>query len=313
MVNKSSGTKKIILSMLRNSDSSVSGEQMSEKLGISRVAIWKHIKTLKELGYKIVGSSTGYILQPDNDFLYSWEFDTNADLYMTYKELSSTMEKAKEEAEKKCSPFKTIIAETQSAGKGQADRNWQSDKGGLYFTTILRPQLPSAYTYLYTFAATAVLSEVIRSLYNLEAEAKWPNDLLINGKKIAGVLTENHSKGTKINWLNLGIGINANNNPQLSNAESLKNLCGRKIDRKELLTTFEKRYKATIETSTPDEICNLWKRNNQTINSRLDLKSGTGECFKGIAIDIDRTGSLLIMQSNNKVKQALFGDLYIKE
>lgn len=286
---------------------------MSERLGISRVAVWKHIKSLQQMGYAIEGSASGYSLEDDIDHLYSWEFSSSRDNYITFKNLDSTMNIAREKADKGCPSFTTIIAETQNAGKGSADRIWHSNEGGLYFTMVLKPELPSAYHYIYTLAATAALKKTIEKLYNISTGSKWPNDLMYQDKKIAGILTEMHSKGNKINWLNLGVGINVNNHPGLVNSCSIKEISGIRHDRKNLLTSFEDQYKKIIKDNKPSEIRRLWKQGNLTLDKEIILKSETGDVIKGVSTDIDAAGSLLIKDSKNKIQQALFGDIYIKE
>ena len=313
MVNERANPKKIILSLLRDSNETVSGQKMSIKLGISRVAVWKHIKALQELGYAISSTSSGYKLEKEKNHLYSWEFENSHDNYQTFKKLSSTMDKAREEVEKGCKTYTTIIAETQSAGRGRADRTWKSDEGGLYFTSILRPELPSAYLYIYTFAASIVLKRSIFQLYHVQSELKWPNDILHNGKKLAGILTESNIRGDRINWLNLGIGVNVNNTPSLENSCSINSIKGTDQDRKILLTTFEINFKKLIKSHTPGEIRSLWLMDNLSINKNINMKSSTGQRFNGVIETVDSGGSLIIREKNNKVKQALFGDIFIRQ
>ena len=313
MVNQETDKKKVILSMLRNSSKCVSGQDISNRLNVSRVTVWKHIKVLQELGYKIEGSSQGYTLKEESDRLYSWEFESNRYNYQTYRELSSTMDVARDKAVSGCEEYTTIIAETQSAGKGRGDKNWISNEGGLYFTTILRPSLPSSYHYVFTFAATSVLCEIIKENYSIPVKVKWPNDIMIDEYKICGVLSETHMFGDRINWLNLGIGINVNNDPQLKTSSSLKKITGLQYDRKELLTTFEDKYKKLIMENSPEEIRKKWKNDNYSLNKKIHLKTISGQIFKGTAIDLDATGALIIKNNKNELKQALFGDNYIKQ
>ncbi|MDA3809794.1 MAG: biotin--[acetyl-CoA-carboxylase] ligase [Spirochaetaceae bacterium] len=312
MVNNKNSTKVKILSMLRNSPDFVSGQKMSDHLGISRVAVWKHIKSLQELGYRINGSSTGYTLIDDKDLLYSWEFHKNRENYQTFSELISTMNTARDEVEKGCDSFTTIIAEKQSAGRGRGNHIWQSNEGGLYFTTIIKPELPLAYHYLYILAAAVAIREAVEELYRIPAKSKWPNDILFEEKKLAGVLAEFQASGDRIKWLNLGVGINVNNINNIENSCSIKEIIGSKQDRRILLTTFEDKYKKILSDSGPVEILNRWKKNNYTLNKKIQLKSITGKLFKGIAEDIDSSGSLMIKDNNKNITKALFGDLFIQ-
>lgn len=299
--------------MMRDSRGPVSGEQMSTSLSISRVAVWKHIKSLQELGYSIEGTPSGYILYDTGDHLYSWEFDSPRKNYHTYRELNSTMDMARRKAEENCDNFTTVIAETQNEGRGRGNRKWESDEGGLYFTTVLRPQLPSAYHYIYTLAATTVICETVRELCSVDLQTKWPNDVLAgNNRKISGVLTEIHMTGDSISWLNLGVGINVNNNPGLEKSSSLKDLCGRPVSRRDILTLFENKYRKLLDSINPADVRSRWAGNSCTINKKIELHTGSGRILKGTAEGIDESGSLLIRDNSNKVKQALFGDLYIQ-
>ena len=299
--------------MLRNTSGAVSGQKIADKLMVSRVAVWKQIKSLQELGYHIEGTPSGYYLNEQMDHLFSWEFEKEKENYHIYRELNSTMEIAREKAEENCDGFTTIVAEKQSSGKGRGNRTWLSNEGGLYFTMILRPELPSAYHYVYTLGATAVLSEIINRDFNIPVSAKWPNDILYKDLKICGILNEMHISGDSIKWLNLGVGINVNNPPPLESGTSFKAISGLDYDRKNLLFTFEEQYKKLLRENLPEQIRQKWKTGNYTINRKIHLKTSSGQSFSGIAEDIDATGALLIKDKQNKIKQALFGDIYLKQ
>ncbi len=314
MVNKKTNTKKYILDLLRENSGTVSGQEISDNLQISRVALWKQIKSLRELGYDIEGRSTGYILREasDTDHLYSWEFDSEQTDFHTYKQLTSTMDIARINAEKGCRSYSTYIAEKQIDGRDRNGSKWISNEGGLYFTTVIRPNTPPAYCYLHTLAATAVICEVLQELYNIKAQAQWPNDVLIDDKKISGVLAEMHTTGNSVNWLNLGVGINVNNRTDLDRSCSLEEKSGFKQDRRKLISAFQKRFKSILSDNTTAEIRNYWKRYSGTIDRNIALKSSTGRLLKGKAENIDESGALLIRNGKNEIEQALFGDLYIK-
>jgi len=315
MVNVNKSSKKIILDLLRDSSMPVSGQQISGILNISRVAVWKQIKSLQELGYKIEGTSTGYKLGEDlnEDHLYSWEFETARSNYHTYRELNSTMDTAREKAVKGCPGFTTVIAERQNNGRGRGGKKWESDEGGLYFTSVIRPRLPSPYNYIYTLAATAAICDVFKDLYQIEAQTKWPNDVQINGKKISGILTEIHMNGDVMNWLNLGVGINVNNTLQLAGSSSLKEVIGNRQDRRKLLTAFERGFRSILDQNTPREIRNYWKQYCALMNQNILLKTAGGRVVQGKVENIDESGALLIRNKRNELEQALFGDFYIKE
>lgn len=314
MVNKNILTKKYILDLLRANSAIVSGQDISDSLQVSRVALWKQIKSLRELGYDIEGSSTGYKLHETNntDHLYPWEFDLEQTDFQTFRQVNSTMDIARVNAEKGCKNFATFIAEKQIDGRDLHGSKWISHEGGLYFTTVIRPNTPPAYSYLHTLAATAVICELLQELYNIKAQARWPNDVLIDNKKIAGVLAEMHSIGNSVNWLNLGVGINVNNRTDLNQSCSLEERSGFKQDRRKLLSAFDKRFQSILSDNSSTAIRNYWKKYSGSINRNIILRSASGRELKGKVENIDESGALLIRNKKNGIEQALFGDLYIK-
>jgi len=311
MVNEKSSSRKIILSMLKNSSAPVSGEVISQHIGVSRVAVWKQIKNLQELGYPIESSPAGYTLENGIDHLYPWEFDGGKENYKAYRELDSTMNKARELALKGCSDFTTVLAEKQNRGRGRGSKTWDSREGGLYFTWILQPDLPLAYHYIYTIGAAAVLSRTIRELTGLETWTKWPNDLLSSKGKIAGFLTEMECSGDRISWLNIGVGINANNEADQRGRSSLKELSGSTIDRKSLLNLFEQNFRQLLRSENPQTIRRLWERESSTIGKNVLLQSRYEGTFSGRAAALSPAGSLII-RNRDKETQAPFGDTYTK-
>lgn len=313
MVNDQNFKRQTILSMLRNADKPLSGQLLAENLDVSRVAVWKQINSLKELGYDIVSTPNGYILEKDSDHLYSWEFSEERENYHSYKVLNSTMEQAALQAEQGCPSFTTIVAETQTGGKGRGDRTWISSDGGLYFTWVIRAELPLAYHYIYTLAAAIAITQTAGELYNIELETKWPNDVFRQGKKVAGILAEMKCSGDSLTWLNLGIGINVNNDPSLKSGISLSEIAGRSLDRKEILTTLESSFKNILSEYSPEEIRNIWSRQSCTIGKTVTLKPAKGPLIEGNALNLDAAGALVVETDKGIKQQALFGDHYIKE
>lgn len=298
--------------MLRNSDKPLSGERISEKLNVSRVAVWKQIKTLKDLGYHISSSSSGYTLDENTDHLYSWEFEGGKEHYQAFRELDSTMDLAREYAREGCTDFTTVVAESQKKGRGRGSHQWISPEGGLYFTWVIKAGLPLAYHYIYTFGAAAALVQSVRALTGIELSTKWPNDVYRGDKKVAGFLTEMETSGDSLKWLNLGIGINVNNEETSPIGISLKEINGSVLDRRDLLTQFEKTYRSLLRENNPEEIRKLWCRKSLTLGKKVALKTADKRLLEGTAKTIDSSGSLIIENKNNKTQQALFGDLYVK-
>ena len=179
-----------ILKLLTTDAGIVSGQALSDALGISRVAIWKHIQKLQALGYDINATAKGYRLDNSPDVLYPWEFPGRESKIVYYPELPSTMEAAKELARKDCPHFTTVVAERQTSGRGRLQREWISEKGGLYFTMVLRPDLPPVLSFRVSFLASVTLAVILHEIFGIDARVKWPNDILVEERKISGMLSE---------------------------------------------------------------------------------------------------------------------------
>jgi len=297
--------RKGILRALYQAKGYISGELISKRLGISRVAVWKHIQTLKREGYIIDASPKGYKLISSPDLLLPDEFIGLRQKVYYLKEVSSTMDVAKKLAKRGKEAI--VIAETQTSGRGRLGRRWHSEKGGIYFTIILRPKIGPAHAQIINLMAAVSVARAIRALFNLEAKLKWPNDVLIRGKKVCGILAEMEAEMDVIKFVNLGIGINANNPISLyeEGATSIKEELGRDISRKELLmcvlNEIEKR-----KSLLGEEIISEWKALSSTINKKVRIIM-QDEVVEGEAIDIDTDGAL-ILRANKGIRRIIAGD-----
>jgi len=307
--------KEQILKALRECSDYLSGEILSEQLGISRVSIWKHIRNLKKDGYVIRASPRGYRLVSSPDLLLPYEFPDLEQRIHYFPEIGSTMDAARELARKGAGEGTIVIAEAQAHGRGRLSREWLSPKGGIYFTLILRPSISPAYAPRINLMASVAVAATIRKLFGLKAELKWPNDVLIEGRKVCGILAEMDAEMDVVNFVNVGIGINANTSvPQFEKtATSLKDTLGREISRKEFLSVLlgeiERRQALLMEADLLEE----WKKLSGTLNKYVRILS-LGEVIVGRAIDIDTTGALIIRKRNGSLKKALAGDcIHLKE
>jgi len=307
--------KRQILKALRECSDYLSGETLSEQLGISRVSVWKHIRSLKKDGYVIEASPRGYRLVSYPDLLLPYEFPGLEQRIHYFPEIGSTMDAARELAKKGVGEGTIVIAEAQAHGRGRLSREWLSPKGGIYFTLILRPSISPAYAPRINLMASVAVATTIRKLFGLNAELKWPNDVLIGGRKVCGILAEMDAEMDVVNFVNVGIGINANASvPQFEKtATSLKDALGREISRKEflsvLLMEIERRQALLMEADLLDE----WKKLSGTLNKYVRILS-PGEVIVGRAIDIDTTGALIIRKRNGSLKKALAGDcIHLRE
>ena len=300
-----------ILNILRTERDVVSGETLSAYLKISRVSIWKHIKKLREFGYPIHATPKGYCLKNDPDVLYPWEFG-NRELKIHYfDEVTSTMDVAGNLARNNAPHFTVVIAGRQSKGRGRLKRTWVSSQGGLYFTMILRPKIPPVLSSRVNFAASMILARTLRNRYHIDARVKWPNDILVHEKKVAGLLSEMEAETDRVTFINIGMGINVNNDPSFREpmATSLKKIIGRKVSRKELLSEFLDEFEHRMDTGTLDNVISEWKTHTMTIGRQVTIVT-THDEFKGIAMDVDNTGALELKLGDGSIKKIVYGDCF---
>lgn len=152
------------------------------------------------------------------------------------------MDRAKEHALEGCPDFTIVVAEKQEKGRGRLNRDWKSQTGGLYFSIVLRPELPPAMMHQVSFTASVCLVEVLRDHYQINATIKWPNDILVGDRKICGMLCEMEVEADMVKYLNIGMGININHLPKIKDVKtaSIKQLTGQKVSRKAFLKQFIK-------------------------------------------------------------------------
>ena len=298
-----------ILKALRESGDYLSGETLSKQLGISRVSIWKHIRSLKVDGYIIEASPKGYRLVSSPDLLLPCEFPGLEQGIHYFQEIGSTMDAARELTKRGAGEGTIVIAEAQTHGRGRLSREWLSPEGGIYFTLILRPKISPAYASRINLMAAVAVAATIRKLFGLKAELKWPNDVLIEGRKVCGILAEMDAETDVINFVNLGIGINANTSvPRFEKmATSLKDALGKEISRKEFLSALLLEIKRRQALLMEEDLLEEWKKLSVTLNKDVKVIA-PGEVIVGRAIDVDTTGALIIRDMNGSLRNAVAGD-----
>ena len=313
MVNEIKDKKKEILELLYQArGKTLSGVKISEAIQISRVGVWKHINALKESGFPIDSKSRGYLLSDPEDLLLPFCFDQAlTDRIHYFQEVGSTMDKAKALAREGAPHLTCVIAENQTKGRGRLNRQWVSSRGGLWFTLILKPDLPPALVYMYNFAASLCLSRVLNRLFDVNVSVKWPNDLLLGGQKLAGMLSEMETRADMVKFLAIGIGINVNNNPESKEftAISLKNALGHRVSRKQILTKFLYEFQNRIQKMDSSDIIDQWKKQTSTIGSRVRVET-IDTIYKGRAVDVDETGALIIEDDQKKSRKIIYGDCF---
>ena len=288
MTERTKDNKMIILDILKKSSGPVSGEELSRITSISRVAVWKHINSLKEHGYDIDSSRDGYLLNKEKDLLQKWEFPRYKDRIRFFPELDSTMRKAREAALNGAADRTIIAAEKQTAGIDSRGEKWESDEGGLYFTLILRPSLPLSCYNLITLGAAAGIHSYLKSL-DIESFCRWPNKILAGERKISGVLTEVSGLPDRIEYALVGIGFNINN---ISSGISLKDILDKEFPRKkalnDLLTDIFCIYDSGFE-----KVPELWSSCISSLDEIMQFRIGS-RIIKGHFSSVTREGNLVI-------------------
>ncbi len=312
MGNKTS-TKEKIFALLKECDDVLSGERISAVLGISRVSVWKHIKRMVAGGLPIASSSRGYRLVSDPDSLNPLEFGDRAGRIHFFRETVSTMDEATTLARAGCPDFTVAVADRQSAGRGRMERVWVSESGGLYFTVVVRPDIPVVEASLVNLAAAVEMAELLRTAYKVPAVLKWPNDILVNGLKICGILSRMETEGERIAYLSIGVGLNVNNDApeQELPAVSVKVVAGHDVPRREILTDFLDRFEKRLGQFDAQSVIADWKKNNMTIGNQVIVKTFKDK-VQGRATDIDPGGGLILQLEDGSLQTIVHGDCFQK-
>jgi len=317
---------KILGELYDNKGAYVSGEVLRTKLGVSRTAIWKHINALKEEGYNIQTiPRKGYMLLEMEDKLLSKEIEvllSNNNIgqkIIYFDSIGSTNSYAKQEADN-LMDGSVVLCEEQLEGRGRRGRGWSSPKGtGIWMSIVLKPNIPPTEGVKMTQIAAAAVCKSIRELTGLNALIKWPNDIVINGKKICGILTEMAGELNEIRYIIVGIGINVNTNDfphELKDmATSLLIEGHKKIDRKELvvniLKNFEVLYNTYIEDLIFDETLNIVRSYSAVLGKQIRIIQGNIE-KRAKAIDIDTEGLLLVEMEDGSRQLISSGEVSIR-
>lgn len=315
---------KVLNLLYKNQDNYLSGQDLSEKLGVSRTSIWKYINYFKEAGYKIESSSKlGYRLVKAPDILLPEEIDLGLKTkfmgreIIHYDQVKSTNQIAKDQAENNASEGTIVIAEKQSAGKGRVGRKFSSPQGGIWLSCVLRPNLKPVLATRATYIVSFALAKTIDKLTTLRPKIKWPNDILINGSKVSGILTEMGAELDQINYLIVGIGINANiakdklPKDVSDRATTLYHELEAPINR----VQFVQEFLAEIETSYSQindfkAVLKNWKDYAYTLGQEVVVSSSRKE-FYGTAVDIADDGALII-DIDGREKKVYSGDVSLR-
>jgi BirA family biotin operon repressor/biotin-[acetyl-CoA-carboxylase] ligase len=301
----------------------VSGEELARRTAITRAAIWKHIKNLKSRGYDIEAvRHQGYRLVATPDSLSPEQITpllmgSPIGANIVYrKTVDSTNDLAKELAEKGAPEGTVVIAEEQTSGKGRLDRGWVSPPGGIWLSVILRPETPLMEAARFTLLAAVAAAKTIEAL-GLMPEIKWPNDILLDGRKVSGILLELNGQLGKVNYLVIGFGINANIDEDLlppeirAGATTLRACTSRIVDRRAiavtLLTQLEDGYRQ-LTSGGWDAVLAEWTKRCRMIGRTVRLATFHGN-IDGEFTGIDEFGALVLRLPGGQLKTFSAGDV----
>lgn len=319
-----------ILSALRENPDGVSGAELAEQLGISRAAIWSRIEELRSLDYDIeAGPHFGYRLVSAPDALHA--DDLLARLGKTkvigrdirvFEKTTSTNDVIERLARDGVREGVVVFAESQTKGRGRLGRKWVSpERKGLWFSILLRPDLRPPETTQLTIASATALRRAIQSETGLKPEIKWPNDILVGRKKVAGILTELSAELDRVKHVILGIGVDVNLGagefpPELRKlATSLKIESGKAISRPELAAAILReldfdyaRIRAGKFTAVADE----WETQCATIGHEVAIQIG-GREIRGRAESLDDDGALIVRTEHGRLERIIGGDVALEK
>ncbi len=300
----------LIIEILKEAKEPVSGEVIAKRLGISRTAVWKNIKVLKEEGYQIETTRKGYKLIDLPDFIDKAMLKVLKYKVYYFKKVTSTMEIARELGEK--GEEALIIAETQTSGRGRLGRDWISPLGGIWMSLLIKPLLSLKEAFHLTYIASLAIGLSIKELTSLNIKLKWPNDVLYSEKdkekKLAGILLELKAEVDQLKYAIIGMGINVNN--QISTLEpygiSLKEILGKDINREELIIKIIKKIDNYLKKPF-EKVLRDWKELSSTLGREVKIFQPQRE-IRGTALDIAEDGALIIKTEDGKLEKVYSGD-----
>ena len=319
-----------ILSALRAHPDGVSGAQLAEQLAISRAAIWSRIEELRQVGFDISASPhVGYRIVSEPDALLA--DDLLARLGKTkvvgrdirvFEQTTSTNDVIEKLARDGVKEGAVVFAESQTKGRGRLGRKWQSPtRKGLWFSVLLRPELRPQETTQLTIASATALRRAIKNVTGLSPEIKWPNDLLIGGKKVVGILTEMSAEVDRVRHVILGIGVDVNQDAaefplELRKiATSLKIEAGGEISRAELATEILRELDldyARIGGGKFPQLADEWEAGCATIGRNVTIHMGDRK-IRGRAESLDNDGALLVRTEHGHLERVTGGDVTLEK
>lgn len=316
-----------ILELLRRQEGFLSGEDIGRELSITRAAVWKGIKKLREEGYEIEAvTNRGYRLTNPETMYNKRELEqglktkTMGQSIYFYEETDTTNNRARELALEGAPEGTLVVAEKQTAGRGRRGKVWESPLGtGIWMSLVLRPQIAPAEASVLTLLCGLATAEAIEAETGLSAGIKWPNDILINGKKAVGILTEMDCEMSEVHFVIPGIGINVNTAsfpPEIADiATSLYLECGKTVSRRRLvhkvLERLEEHYETFLRTGSFAAMLEDYRKHCITLGKEVHVLGR--EPFFAEALDITPEGELLVRRADNGKEEVVFsGEVSIR-
>lgn len=321
-----------ILRILRQSEEYVSGQELCHQLGVSRTAVWKNIQQLRDKGYEIEAvQNKGYRLIAVPDILSRHEIESICSTkwlgkeIFYYNEVDSTNTEAKRKAEEGAEHGSLVVADMQNAGKGRRGRDWNSPKGeGIFFTILLRPDILPENAPMLTLVMAMAAAKGISQNTGLHTKIKWPNDIVINGKKVAGILTEMSAQIDYINHIVVGTGINVHQSSfpedltgkatsidiELNQQENPE-IISRSHLLREILSQFESYYEIYMQTQDLSKLLEEYNYSLVNCGREVRVLDPQGE-FQGQALGITEKGSLLVEREDRQIVEISSGEVSVR-
>lgn len=290
-------------------DRRVRGPRLAERLDVTRAAVWKHVDALRDAGFEIDSNDDGYRLVSVPEFGgAAVEYGLQAPFDIEYHDsVASTNDRARELADAGESGV-VVLADEQTGGKGRLNRDWASPSGGVWLSILLRPAVPPAHAPAYTLAAAVATTRAARKA-GVDAAIKWPNDVVVpeatespGGAKLAGILTEMEGEADRVSWLVVGIGVNANVDPETLPQEaattSIQEQAG-EVDRRQFTQRLLETFHELRDES--EDVLTAWREHASTLGQRVRVETPQGD-VTGTAVDIRFPGTLIVDTGEGRVE-----------
>ncbi|MFJ5772279.1 biotin--[acetyl-CoA-carboxylase] ligase [Psychrobacillus sp. NPDC093180] len=319
--------EKILSQLIHANGEPISGQKLADELNISRTMIWKHLKGIEEDGYVIEAiKKKGYVLQSIPDIVSSERISSYLDTksigrnIIYYPVCESTQTIATEKASDHAAHGTVIITEQQTAGRGRLERPWDSSAGkGIWMSVIIRPEISPQYAAQFTLVSAVAITRAIEDMTDCSPAIKWPNDLLIKGKKVTGILTELQADMDRVQAIIIGIGVNVNQDLEAfdesiqSIATSLKMETEQEVNRAELVAKilyYLEKYADIYVENGFEPIKLLWESYNCTIGKRIRANM-LRETLEGVAMGITNDGVLELKLDNGEIRGIYSADIHL--